>query len=265
MVISTKSDMQLVIASPKNLVAVFAEQNYELTIDVYPPESGSATGEGTYGANAMVTVTAQAEPGWTFSHWTLVVDEDQEETVSDEAEFTFEIIADIQLVANFEPFRPTLVISVEGSGTTMPGQGEHTYEWGEEVIFTATATEGWQFVKWVVNGEESFVPQFIYQIEEDVQALAVFELPSNAANPEQAGRINLYPVPAREHIYAAIPVAGSWQVTLLNVTGQVLAQYRYNGEEGTSLKIPTAHLQKGVYFIRAENGMETFYGKFIRE
>lgn len=71
---------------------------YSLTLESFPPGAGVLTGAGDYAAGEEVTITAEANDGYTFSHWS--VDGDQ---VSENAEYTLIMPAeDLTVVANFE-------------------------------------------------------------------------------------------------------------------------------------------------------------------
>jgi len=71
--------------------------NYNVTISSNPSAGGTTTGDGTYSSGASVTVTATANNGYTFLDWT-----ENGSHVSSNATYTFNIVADRNLVANFD-------------------------------------------------------------------------------------------------------------------------------------------------------------------
>ncbi len=257
-ILSTRPNMQLAITEDKNLTAWFAEHYYELQLAVYPEDAGTATGAGVFGANEEVSVQAAPETDWQFSHWTLVTG-NTEEQVSNESHFSFVLSGNLLLVAWFEPFAPTLYVSAEGGGTTIPEPGIYTYSMGEELVLTATADEGWAFIKWVINGEDNMVPQLLFNIEEDLTALAIFE-PITAiaqASPESALRI--YPVPASAEINAELPGNGEWRLSILNLTGQRIKTLN----AASHARIGIDGLPSGIYLIRAEKDGVVLHSRFI--
>ena len=110
--------------------------------------------EGThqYVAGAEVTVTAVPAEGWQFVEWTG----DHEGT---EEQITVTVDHDMEITAHFlEIPCYDLTISVEGSGTTAPEEGIHTYEENTEVTLKAVPSAGWIFSGWegdVPTGNES--------------------------------------------------------------------------------------------------------------
>ncbi len=259
-ILSTNPNLPLTVTGDQNLTAWFAEHTYELELEVYPPDAGYASGAGTYDANSEVEVMAEPEPGWVFSHWTLVLNLEEEE-VSNEAIYSFTLSDNMLLVAHFEPFSPALDISVEGNGTTMPEPGTHVFEYGEELVFTAIPDEGWEFAKWVVNGEDYTVSQFMIYIEENTTALATFEPATGIDdnNPEPA--IRLYPNPASTEINIELPGNGEWKISLLNLTGQVLKTLN----TGSHARVSLVGLPKGLYLLKAEREGSVLHKRFIAE
>ena len=70
--------------------------NYTITVCANPAEAGIVTSGGEYEETDEITVTATANEGYEFVNWT-----ENDEEVSTEAEYTFEVLADRNLVANF--------------------------------------------------------------------------------------------------------------------------------------------------------------------
>jgi hypothetical protein len=100
----------------------------------------------------LVPVTATPDSGWLWDHWELNgVD------VGTANPYTVTMNANQTLTAFFteEVVPPTqydLTISVDGSGTTDPAIGVHTYDEGTLVPVTATPDSGWLWDHWELNG-----------------------------------------------------------------------------------------------------------------
>ncbi|MFP4471865.1 MAG: FISUMP domain-containing protein, partial [Bacteroidales bacterium] len=70
---------------------------YNLALIADPAGAGTVTGAGQYEAGQQVNITAEANEGWEFVHWT-----DDDGVVSEVANFTFTMPAeDVTLTANF--------------------------------------------------------------------------------------------------------------------------------------------------------------------
>jgi|GEM_PF-721509 len=75
--------------------------NYTIAVSANPAEGGVVTGGDEYEEGATATLTATANEGYEFVNWT-----ENEVEVSTDAEYTFEVLADRALVANFEKAAP---------------------------------------------------------------------------------------------------------------------------------------------------------------
>ena len=70
--------------------------NHTITVSANPAEAGTVTGGGEYEETDEITVKAVANEGYEFVCWTEGAD-----TVSTDANYSFEVLADRNLVANF--------------------------------------------------------------------------------------------------------------------------------------------------------------------
>jgi uncharacterized repeat protein (TIGR02543 family) len=107
------------------------------------PEFDSVCGEGT-----EQTIEAIPEPNYRFIGWTGDVD-----TIADvnAAKTTIIINDNYSITANFHKMPVTyytLTLAVDGSGSTSPSVGQHTYAAGTVVSITATPAAGYRFVNW---------------------------------------------------------------------------------------------------------------------
>jgi hypothetical protein len=81
----------------ENKIPVPELPQYKVTTSSQPDGSGTTTGDGTFDEASSVTIEASASEGFTFVNWT---ENDQE--VSKDSKFTFQISSDRNLVANFK-------------------------------------------------------------------------------------------------------------------------------------------------------------------
>ena len=77
---------------------------YNITVAANPSVGGNVRGAGAYAAGTEITVRAAANTNYTFVNWT-----ENGTSVSTNAEYTFTVTADRDLVANFQ-YAPTLAI-----------------------------------------------------------------------------------------------------------------------------------------------------------
>ena len=71
--------------------------NHTITVTANPAEAGVVEGAGEYEEGKTATLTATANEGYEFVNWTV-----GEEVVSTENPYTFNVTADVALVANFQ-------------------------------------------------------------------------------------------------------------------------------------------------------------------
>ncbi len=130
----------------KSVTAIFVEiASFTLTMAVsgqgtITPEPGSYT----YFEGDVVSISATPADGWRFVNWTGGV------ASSTSASTTVTMNTDKTVTANFSPRDSfALTILVEGSGTTNPAAGTHTYARDAVVAVTAIPATGFKFDGWV--------------------------------------------------------------------------------------------------------------------
>ncbi len=131
----------------KIVKAKFEESHVTLQMMVYPEGSGTTNptiGTHTYSVGETVTISAQPADGYAFLYWEGAVAEPTQPA-------TTVNMNECKIVkAKFQQTHVTLEMKVypQGSGTTSPSIGLHTYEKGETVNIVAEPEQGYQFIKW---------------------------------------------------------------------------------------------------------------------
>lgn len=140
--VSTEEVYTFTAEKTRILNAVF--QEFTHTVTVSTEGGGTVSGGGVYRESTNVTVTASPRSGYAFVKWT-----EEGNTVSTDAEYTFIITKDRNLVAVFQSAYRITVNTTSGGTAT----GDGTYAEGASVVLTATAEAGYDFVGWQLNGE----------------------------------------------------------------------------------------------------------------
>ena len=159
-VLSTENPYIFTLEADVELKANFALDTHTVAAAA---ENGTVTGAGTYTHGITATLTATANEHYVFVNWTM-----GEEVVAETAEYTFTVEADVELVANFKLDSHTVTATATNGTVT----GDGTYEHGKEVTLTATADEGYEFVKW---SNESTENPLTITVTEDVTISAIFQ------------------------------------------------------------------------------------------
>jgi uncharacterized repeat protein (TIGR02543 family) len=124
----------------KSVTAVFTQGQYSLTVTVMGNGNVSLSKMGPYHYGDVVTLTATANTGWTFSGWTGDV-----VTTTNPATIT---INNNQVVtATFTQNEYTLDTLTQGSGSVSKSK-DGPYYYGDVVTLEATADAGWGFTGW---------------------------------------------------------------------------------------------------------------------
>ena len=190
-VVSTAARYQFTANSNRTLVANFTQITYNVTATVDPANSGTISGNNSpYNYGATVSLTANANTGYTFVNWT---DEDAN-VVSTTANYQFAIDGNRTFVAHFElahyqitaTANPTAGGSVSGAGT---------FEHGQTVTVTATANTGYTFTNWTENGTVvSTNAQYSFTATQARNLVANFQINTYnitaTVNPSLAGSVS---------------------------------------------------------------------------
>ena len=164
---------------------------YTVTADIVPELSGTVTGVGSYLEGDNVVLTAIPNEGFEFLHW------EDEDGVELETAETYEFVMpedDVHVIAVFEalPTFDVIVTIVPEDAGTVTGEGD--YFEGANVVLTAEAEEGFDFVGWEREGaivEAAEVYEFVMP-DADVELIAHFApivTLTLVANPEIGGEV----------------------------------------------------------------------------
>ena len=147
-VVSTSPSYQFTIAGNRSLVANFTAipvGNFAVNLSSSPAAGGITTGSGSYNTGTLVTITAAANTGYTFTNWT-----ENGVVVSTSSSFQLNLTANRSFVANFKQipasqFAVILSSSPAAGGTT---DGEGSFAAGTSVTIVATKNTGYTFTNW---------------------------------------------------------------------------------------------------------------------
>ena len=187
--ISTDATYTFTATEATALVANFELMSYNITATANPTDGGTVNGAGSYVYNTTASLTATANPGYTFVNWTK-----NGTAVSTNPSYSFTVTEDAALVANFSQNSYTINATANPTaGGTVSGAGDYNY--GASATLTANPAEGYTFVKWTKNGTQvSTSSTYTFTVEEASEYVANFTLNSytiNAtANPTAGGTVS---------------------------------------------------------------------------
>jgi uncharacterized repeat protein (TIGR02543 family) len=126
----------------KAVTATFTQDQYTLTVNV--DGSGSVSknpDQATYTYGTIVTLTASADPGWSFDGWTGDASGSGLTTI-------VTMTGGKTVTATFTQDQYTLTIYIVGSGSVNTNPNQPTYTYGTAVTLTATPDSDWSFSIW---------------------------------------------------------------------------------------------------------------------
>jgi len=130
------------VTADHTITVLFSLDVYMLTVNVNPLGTGivSMNYTGPYHYGDVVQLTANANPGWSFSGWSGDLGG------SNNPESIF-LDGDKALTATFTQNQYTLTMYTVGQGSVTPGNGTG-YHYGDVVQLTAAPVAGWSFQGW---------------------------------------------------------------------------------------------------------------------
>ena len=161
---------------------------YTITATANPNDGGTVSGGGEYNQGASCTVSATAATGYTFVNWT-----ENGNQVSTDANYTFTVNSNRNLVANFQiqSYNITATADPTAGGNVT---GANTYNYGQSCTLTATPNTGYTFVNWTKNGTQvSTNASYTFTVTESAAYVAHFNINSYtvsvSANPSNGGTV----------------------------------------------------------------------------
>jgi hypothetical protein len=252
--VSTSSSYSFIVSENRNLVANFIQQGlqYTVTANPNPVNAGSTIGGGVYNSGYLVTVEAFANSGWAFVNWTEFGSQ-----VSTNSSYSFSIIGNRDLVANFvQGFTITAIATPANAGYT---SGGGVYTSGQIATVQAFSNNGWSFYNWTENGSTvSTNPSYSFTVSNNRSLNANF-LSTVGTDESVIAGIQIYPNPTKGTviIHSETPIE---QIVVYNSMGvQVVRQYVNN----SGFTLDLTQFSKGVYFIRMTIGEKNMIQKII--
>ncbi|WP_176220669.1 leucine-rich repeat protein [Cohnella massiliensis] len=150
---------------------------YTLSVDHVGEGDVSPAGVSKFYELQTVNLTANPADGYKFVKWVV----NGEEILT--ANITITMDRDIAAVAYFDLITPTapnqfiLTVNQVGEGATTPSSnnGELKYDKDVEVTLNADPSEGYVFVKWIVDGQEYSDAEITIKMDKNKTATAYFE------------------------------------------------------------------------------------------
>ncbi len=171
----TEETIQVTVTGNVTAVATFESDTYPLNVTIVGEGGVSKLPDQAEGylLGQVVTLTATAAPGWTFSEWSGAASGTAPST-------TVTIDGPTEVTATFSPLGPfTLSVSAagNGSGTVEISPEKATYAWGEQVTLTADPGPDSVFAGWSGDATSNSNP-LVLTMDSDKAVVANFIVPT---------------------------------------------------------------------------------------
>jgi len=134
---STAATNNLTMPASAHAVSVtYTQIEYSLTVISAHGTVTKSPDQATYHYGDLVTLSAAADPGWTFTGWTPTLTGNQ-----------VTITGDANITANYSQNEYALTI-VSAHGTVTKSPDKATYHYGDVVTLSVTPAAGWTFINW---------------------------------------------------------------------------------------------------------------------
>lgn len=221
-----------------------AINTFDVAVSANPTAGGTLTGGGTFEELSDVTVNATPKTGYDFVNWT-----DNGSVVSENRAYTFQLVSDRTLVANFQKKIYTISATANPSeGGSVVGAGQ--YEHGETVTLVATPNTNYEFVNWTKGGEEvSTTAEYSFVAKKDSSFVANFRS-TVSINTIDLGEISIYPNPSNGTFTINFAsVSGDVTYQLIDARGAIVETRKMNVLSGDEITFENK-LTYGIYLIR---------------
>ena len=174
---NTDAKRELNIANDTSITAYFAIDTFDINVWVDNIIFGSVSGTARYTYGSEATIVATPSANYHFLGWS--------NGISDSL-YTFIVDKSLTITAYFEGDIRNIKLNAENGIVT---SNVSVYRYGEKATLTATAKDGYSFVKWSDGNTDN--PRTI-TVFEDLSLTAVFEADATFITQNTAIAVNIY-------------------------------------------------------------------------
>lgn len=230
--------------------------SYTITVSASPSDGGVVTGGGTYYINQTCSLSATANTGYQFDHWTK-----NGSVTSNGPSFSFTVNQNATYVAHFtlKSYQVSAYVNPSGSGVI---SGAGTYVHGSTATLSVTPNENYHFIKWTENGTEvATTPTYSFVVTGNHQLIAHLEY-IDAVDEQQPVKVMLYPNPVNEKltVESEEPVR---QYEVYSMSGALVAKVKEG--LGQRLDLDVEGLPAGTYLLRLTTDSAVLTRKFVKQ
>ena len=250
--VSTNPSYSFTVNGNRNLVANFQAQaqQYTISVSANPSNGGSVSGGGTFNQGASCTVHATANSGYTFVNWT-----ENGTQVSTNANYTFMVTGNRNLVANFSQSTYTITATAGANGFITPS-GTVVVAGGSNQTFTIIPDYGYEVNEVYVDGGLIGAPSsYTFQNVTSNHTIFATFIRIDGIDDNDGMAFVIYPNPTSGIVNILCQDAELFNI--YSTYGQLLISQTTNGNDQVTIDI--SNLPSGIYLIQlvSKEGLAT--------
>ncbi len=242
--VSTNANYAFTVTGNRNLIAHFQQQQQQYTISVSanPSNGGSVSGGGTFNQGTSCTVHATANSGYTFVNWT-----ENGTQVSTNANYSFTVTGNRNLVANFAQSEHTIQATAGANGIITPS-GTVTVTHGANQSFAMIPDAGYEIQDVYIDGNSvGALTSYTFTNVTANHYIHVTFVHVDSVDDNNILSAVVYPNPTSGEV--TIECERLSHVRIVNTFGQTV----YNADhEGNQAVIDLSQMAKGIYMMHIE-------------
>lgn len=222
--------------------------SYTVSVSANPSNGGTVSGGGTYNQGASCTVHASANSDFVFTNWT-----ENGSQVSTNANYTFTVNGNRNLVANFAQNTYTIQASAGANGVITPS-GTINVAKGTNQSFTMIPDTGYEVQAVYIDGNAvgALTTYTFNNVNANHQIYVTF-IQVDGVEERYDLELVFYPNPTSGEL--KVEYEGVKHIRIVNPSGQLV--YDTNVED-YQVKIDLSGMAKGIYLMQIKvNGLQT--------
>lgn len=254
--VSTNANYTFTVNNNRNLIANFQvqqPQQYNISVTANPSNGGYVTGGGTYNQSASCTVHATATSGSVFTNWT-----ENGSQVSTNANYTFTVNGNRNLVANFAQSTYTIQASAGANGIITPS-GTVTVAQGANQSFAMIPDTGFEVQNVYIDGNSvgALTSYTFTNVNANHQIYVTF-IQVDSMEENNDVEIAVYPNPTSSEL--TVEYEGLNHIRIVSPLGQIV----YDTDvDCNQVHVDLSGMIKGVYIVQIETNEQQITRKII--
>ncbi|MCR5646350.1 MAG: choice-of-anchor J domain-containing protein [Bacteroidales bacterium] len=260
-VVSTNAHYSFNVTGDRELVANFSlepqpqPEMFTINVSAQPADGGTVTGGGTYEEGTSCTVSADANDGYNFVNWT-----ENGFVISTNADYSFTVTGNRNLVAHFEQITFTITASAGEFGSITPA-GDITVAYGGSQHFEMTPDYDCEVLEVLVDGiSVGAVTEYTFEEVTSDHTIHVTFNQTLGTDETEAQALVVYPNPTSGQFKLANHSFN--EVRVYNTLGVMVLSLNSNGSE--DVEIDLSGQPNGIYFLQVSDNHQSITKRIVK-